>query len=150
MFFLRALPDAATVEGYTGRPDTAETVCAALSMMRRASLLIRRLEKYFARHGLSQLKFLILIVIDREPDRESLRLAEIAERIDVSKPVLHRTIKALTASGLLVAKTDETDRRAEQIFLTPEGRRMLAAILPGYFTEIETFMGEGVAVRQTA
>ena len=65
--------------------------------------MIRKLERYFAGHGLSQLKFHVMIVIDREPEHDSLRQSDIAERIDVSKPVLHRTIGALVDAGLRCA-----------------------------------------------
>lgn len=133
MFFLKDLPQAETVAGYTGSLSDARTVVDELTALRRASLMLRALEQYFSAHGLSQQKFLILIVIDREQDRDSLRLSEIAQRLDVSKPVLHRTLRAMVAGGLLVARPDPEDGRAEQIGLTPAGQTLLQQVLPGYF-----------------
>lgn len=133
MFFLKTLPSLEMVRGYTGDGAAAQGVLEALSMLRRASLLLRRIEHYFAGHGLSQQKFLIMVVIDREPERDSLRLSEIAQRLDVSKPVLHRTVKAMVASGLLEVAPDPNDGRAELIRLSDAACGLLAEIMPGYF-----------------
>ena len=133
MFFLKTLPSLEMVQGYTKNGAAAETVLDALGMLRRASLLLRRIEQYFANHGLSQQKFLIMVVIDREPERTSLRLGEIAERLDVSKPVLHRTIKAMIAADLLASQPDPDDGRSDLIQLTTQAKDLLAQIMPGYF-----------------
>ncbi|WP_435660321.1 MarR family winged helix-turn-helix transcriptional regulator [Leisingera caerulea] len=109
-------------------------ITGALVMMRRASLLIRRLDGYFAAHGLSQLRFLVLIVIDREPERQSLTPNEIAQRIDISKPVLSRTLHALEQDSLIQLAASRTDGRSKEVFLTAEGRQRLHDLLPGYFS----------------
>jgi DNA-binding MarR family transcriptional regulator len=86
------------------------------------------------------LKFHILIVIDREPETDSLRQSEINQRLDVSKPVLHRTVASLLDEGLLVRSEDTEDSRAHRLALTDAGKAMLAAILLGYFETISDFM----------
>ena len=90
MFFLKELPTKAMLDKYTGdlTSDEKTSITEALGIMRQASLLVRNIETYFSSHDLSQLRFLILIVIDREPDRTSLYAHEIASRLDVSRPVL--------------------------------------------------------------
>ena len=130
------------IQGYVERiPDSnTNAIQHALVMMRQASLLVRRLDAYFASHGLSQLRFLVMIVIDREPDRTDLYANEIADRIDVSRPVLTRALKSLDQEGLISSKADESDGRAKRISLTRKGQRRLDAILPGYFREICDFM----------
>lgn len=143
MFFLKQLPAQATISRFTGSPERAAVVDQSLQRMRSASLLIRKIEQYFTAHGLSQLKFLILMVIEREPDRESLRASEIVERLDVSKPVLHRTIQALIAADMMDAQSDPDDKRAEQLFLTEKGRALLIDLLPGYFAIIEAHEWDG-------
>ncbi|WP_324752060.1 MarR family winged helix-turn-helix transcriptional regulator [Roseovarius sp. Pro17] len=132
------------IDGYvsaTGAGDV-DTVAQALSMMREASQLERLLDAYFGGHNLSQLKFHILIVIDREPDTDSLRQGEINQRLDISKPVLHRTVAALLKDKLLLRRDDPEDSRAHRLALTDEGKTVLAAILPGYFETISDFMGK--------
>jgi DNA-binding MarR family transcriptional regulator len=142
MFFLKELPSRGMIEAYTSRYDgvDSETVADALHMMRRASLLIRRLEAYFAEHQLSQLRFLVLIVIDREPERTSLSPNEIAERLDVSRPVMTRTLKSLVDDALIETSGSDRDRRSKDVRLTDAGRKRLLRALPGYFALIMSFM----------
>ncbi len=144
MYFLRELPTRAMIDRYVSETGAGSTdvIEKALSMMRAASELGRLLDTYFSAHNLSQLKFLIMIVIDREPGRDSLRQSEINQRLDVSKPVLHRTINALLSAGLLVRSEDAEDSRAHQLGLTDAGKSILNAILPGYFQVISDFMKE--------
>ncbi|OIQ45270.1 MAG: MarR family transcriptional regulator, partial [Gammaproteobacteria bacterium MedPE] len=68
MFFLKELPTKAMLDKYTSDLTSNEqkSITEALSIMRQASLLVRNIETYFSIHDLSQLRFLILIVIDRE------------------------------------------------------------------------------------
>lgn len=144
MFFLKDLPTRDMISGYVDAAEIGDPakVEDALIMMRRASILVRSIDTYFSSHGLSQLKFLILVVIDREPEKTSLRQSEILQRLDVSKPVLHRTVAAMVADNLLKQETDPDDQRASRLSLTPSGTAALASILPGYFKIITEFMDE--------
>ncbi|WP_291733065.1 MarR family transcriptional regulator [Leisingera sp. F5] len=141
MFFLKELPSQQMVGTYAKDygADPAH-ISSALVMMRRASLLIRSLDAYFAAHGLSQLRFLVLIVIDREPDRTSLTPNEIAQRIDVSKPVMTRTLQSLHKDGLITVSDNPSDGRSKDAALTPEGRQRLQDTLPGYFSLLSEAM----------
>lgn len=143
MFFLKELPSRQMVEAYASTHGVeAQTVEDALSMMRRASILIRRLEAYFADHELSQLRFLTLIVIDREPERHMLTIGEITDRLDVAGPVVTRTLKSLADQGLVSIASDKKDRRTRHVSLTLAGRNKLSSVLPGYFRLIEEAMGK--------
>ncbi len=115
------------------------TVEKNLSTLRNASILLRELEEYFASFGLSQLKFLVLIVIDRDLDKNSLTSAEISERIDVSKSVLSRSINKLIDDNLLKSQSDGQDGRTKQLSLTKKGHKTLQSLLPDYFTLISKF-----------
>ncbi|WP_279350606.1 MarR family winged helix-turn-helix transcriptional regulator [Erythrobacter litoralis] len=130
------------VEGYAERFDNVipDRVVGALKLMREASLLIRKLEAYFASHDLSQLRFLTLILIDREPGRNGLRASEIADRLDVSRPVTTRTLQRLEEADLLSSKQDPEDARSRMLYLTPAGREKLEALLPGYFAILNQAM----------
>jgi len=142
MFFLKELPTRQMLEVYQKHfPDMKiDTVASALRLLRQASLLLRELDTYFAKHDLSQLRFLILVVLDREIDREGLMASEVAARIDVSRPVMTRTLKMLSIDGLLDFDEHDGDGRAKLIRLTSKGRRTLQKVLPGYYREIEQFM----------
>ena len=123
------------VEGYADRHAglDVDAVQDALVLMRRASAMVRRLEAYFATHDLSQLRFLVLIVIDREPERDGLSVSQIAGKLDVSKPVMTRTMTKLVKDGLIEIGADPSDARAKVVRLTANGRAKLADMLPEYF-----------------
>lgn len=123
------------VEGYAERHEglDVDAVQGALALMRRASLMVRRLEAYFAEHDLSQLRFLVLIVIDREPERDGFSVSQIASKLDVSKPVMTRAMARLAEDELIVIDADPADARAKVVRLTLEGRAKLAEVLPRYF-----------------
>ena len=142
MFFLKELPSRAILESYAKRfPQMdVDAVEKALTMLRNASLLLRELEAYFAGHGLSQTRYLTLIVIDREPARNGLLASEIADRLDISRPVVSETLKALQKDGLLETARVERDGRAKLICLTRAGRERLQVLLPGYYEIISRFM----------
>jgi len=152
MFFLKELPSQDMLQAYQDRfPEmNAAVVGEALQMLRRASILIRKLDAYFARHGMSQLRFLILIVIDREPARGGLTSTEILQRLDVSKPVLSRTLQALEADDLIATAPHGIDKRSRLVRLTTEGRERLHALLPGYYELIEDFMRDDAASNRAA
>lgn len=135
MFFLRDLPSKQMVKGYAAHyaPDAEEPIKDALIMMRRASILVRELNNYFSENELSQLKFLILIVIDRESDRDYLSYTQLSHRLDVSKPVVTRTVGSLLKSGWLEEKIDPDDARSKQLKLTAKAKTKLNLLLPGYF-----------------
>lgn len=142
MFFLKELPTRQMIQAYADQypMDNAGSVESALLMMRQASLLVRQIEAYFSTHNTSQLRFLILIVIDREPEKNSLLVSEISERIDVSRPVMTRTLQSMVDERLIIMKTDDSDARAKQVSLTKKGCRFLESVLPGYFDVICNFM----------
>ncbi len=142
MFFLKELPTRQMLEVYKKRfPDMKmDTVESALRLLRQASLLLRILDAYFTKHDLSQLRFLILVVLDREIDRDWLMASEVAARLDVSRPVMARTLKTLSDDKLLDFDEHDTDGRAKLIRLTSKGRWTLHEVLPGYYREIEQFM----------
>lgn len=142
MYFLKELPTRQMLEAYQKRFPTMriDTIEAALRLLRKASLLLRILDAYFATHNLSQLRFLILVVIDREIDRDGLMASEIAARLDVSRPVMARTLKTLSDDELLDFDEHDADGRAKLIRLTSKGRRILREVLPGYYQKIEQFM----------
>jgi DNA-binding MarR family transcriptional regulator len=142
VFFLKDLPSRQMVDGYADRFDDVDApkVLEVLQVMRDGSLLIRELEAYFARHELSQLRFLTMILIDREPDRDCLAASEIADRLDVSRPVVTRTLQSLEKSGLIAISDNPSDARSRNVALTPTGESKLREVLPGYFAILHRAM----------
>jgi DNA-binding MarR family transcriptional regulator len=107
-----------------------------LVMLRRASLFIRKLEAYFMTHNLSQTRFVILMVLDREPDQEEFVISDLVRRLDVSKPVISNSLKSLEKVGFVAVSDCKSDGRAKKISITDLGRRKVYEILPGYYKMI--------------
>lgn len=135
MFFPEELPSKAMIRGHAenNAPEQVKAIDQALKTIRWANLLIRDIEAYCAKHSLTQLQFLILIVIDREPARQWLYHREICARIDVSKPVMTRATRTLEERGLLRIEMDPSDGRARRMALSLSAWHILEATLPGYF-----------------
>jgi DNA-binding MarR family transcriptional regulator len=142
MFFLKELPTRKMLHTYSRKhiDMDIDAMEAALQLLRRASLLMRELEAYFAARGSSQTRFLTMMVIDREPEKWALRPSEIADRLDVSRQVITDTINALVQRGLLSSSRAAGDGRIKCVSLTCDGKKMLADMLPGYFALIKDFM----------
>lgn len=144
MFFLKELPTRKMLEAYHDQfpAMNVDNVQAALYMLRRASILMRVLDIYFSNHGLSQLRYLIMVVLDREKGCEGLMASDVADRLDVSRPVMTRTLQTLASEGMLAVETHGVDARAKLIRLTNVGHKKLYEVLPGYYQLIDTFMKE--------
>lgn len=142
MFFLKELPSRQMLEAYNERfPQmNVEEVEAALNLLRRASVLLRLIESYFAEHDLSQTRFLILVVLDRELEHDGLQAKEIADKLDISRPIVTNTLKSMKEEGLLTICAHAEDGRAKWIMLTDLGREKLYAVLPEYYSIIHNFM----------
>lgn len=142
MFFLKELPTRQMLETYHKRfpKMNVESVETALNLLRKASLLMRELDTYFSSQKLSQLRFLVLIVLDREPSNDGLLASEVAARLDVSRPLTTRTLQTLKDGGLLEFTDHGEDGRAKLVTLTAKGRRTLHKVLPGYYRVIEEFI----------
>lgn len=144
MFFLKDLPSRQMLESYKERfPEmNVDNVGGALRMLRRASILLRQLEAYFAKHDLSQTRFYILIILDREGKDGGLQAMDIADKLDISRPIVTNTLKSLKGREFINISNHTEDGRAKWITLTDQGRDKLNVVLPGYYLTIHDFMNE--------
>lgn len=140
MFFLKDLPTREMISGYAQTLDVVDVQKTndALHMLRQASLLIRRLERYFASHGLSQTQFLVLMILHRDKSKHSHLAAEIREKMDISKPVLSTTLKTMRQRGLILYSCKSMDSRAKPLRISDSGRDLLLKLLPQYFEILQS------------
>ena len=140
MFFLKDLPTRTMISGYARTLDVVDVQKTndALHMLRQASLLIRRLERYFATHGLSQTQFLVLMILHRDKSKDDHLATEIREKMDISKPVLSTTLKTMRQRGLIHYSGKSTDSRAKPLQISDVGRELLLKLLPGYFEILQS------------
>ena len=135
MFFLKFLPMQAMIQNYEGQyPEGAEPqIAQKLQLLREASVLLRKLEEYFRERDFSFTRFLICVILDQADQSGGLSHTQIVERIDVSSPVVSRSLKALVDDGLVRSVTDPENKRFKAQKLTDPGRETLMSLLPGYY-----------------
>lgn len=133
MFFLKYLPTQSLLSNYRDHiPEGAvPQISGQLEMLRKASLLLRDLDDYFRTYDLSLTRFLILVILDGATG--GLQHAQIVERIDVSSPVISRSLGALVSDHLVEVVSDPESKRLKLNRLTDKGRTLLHAIMPGYY-----------------
>jgi DNA-binding MarR family transcriptional regulator len=134
MFFLEDLPDVGMLKGFAERFPEMEidATAACLRLLRVASHLIRNLEAHFSHHGLSQARFLVLVVLERTAEKH-LMPVEIAKQMGISKKNTARLLNFMEDDKLIRRSSHDTDGRASVITMTPKGRSLLHKALPGYY-----------------
>lgn len=135
MFFLKYLPTQSLILNYSEHfpPGAEPQISDKLEMLREASLLLRDLEEFFRASDFSLTRFLICVILDRAEASGGLQHAELVDRIDVSPPVISRSLKALVDDGFVAVDTDEENKRVKRNRLTPAGHERLHALMPGYY-----------------
>jgi DNA-binding MarR family transcriptional regulator len=141
MFFLEELPDTRILKGFAERfPEMEiEATAACLRLLRVASRLIRNLEAHFSRHGLSQARFLVLVVLERTVEKR-LMPVEVAKQMGISKKNTARLLSFMEEDKLVRRTSHDTDGRAFIITITPKGRSLLDKALPGYYRVLNETM----------
>src|ERR1700731_3906942 len=117
MFFLEHLPDPETMSRFAARFPEMEidTTAACLRLLKVASTLLRELEHHFSGHGLSQARFLALVVLEREPAKQLVPV-EIARQMGISKK---NTARLFMEEDKRVSRAShETDGRASIVKIT--------------------------------
>ena len=135
MFFLKYLPTQSLILNYSQHfPAGSEPqIAEKLEMLREASVLLRNLEEYFRERDFSLTRFLICVILDRASGQGGLQHAEIVDRIDVSSPVISRSIKALIEDGCVAVESDPENKRIKRNRLTDDGQSRLLSLMPGYY-----------------
>ena len=87
----------------------------------------RALNAELRRFGLDYARWRVLAVLNEDV---ALSMGRLAELSSVDRTTLTRTLGLMEAEGLIVRKSNESDRRGVDISLTPGGRRALEKILP--------------------
>jgi DNA-binding MarR family transcriptional regulator len=99
---------------------------------------VRRLGQVLERHGLSLPQFEILAVLQLG---EGMTQQELAFRLLVTKGNICGMIDRMAASGWVERRPDPEDRRANRLYLTEPGKRLLAEATPPHHALIRTLMG---------
>ncbi len=143
MFYLKDLPTDSTLEEIAKRyPDldpSALKTCAVL--LRTGSDLLTAFETILGKHGLSQGRFLTLIVMNRTPNR-TINPSTLAEKVGVKRATMTGLLDGLEGKGLIERVAHPEDRRKLGIRLTKKGWQLLDKMLPGYYDHIGKLMAK--------
>ena len=141
MFYLKDLPTDTTLPEFSRRyPNmnpSAIKACAAL--LRTGSELLTAFEAILGLHGLSQGRFLTLIVMNRNPD-EAASPSSLAEKVGVKRATMTGLLDRLERDDLIERRADQQDRRKIGVRLTPKGRQVLTEMLPDYYRRVAKIM----------
>ena len=141
MFFLKDLPTIETLfkltKRYPSLDPTALNTCAIL--LRTGSSLLTKLESFLGKHGLSQGRFLTLIVINRRPDTQ-INPSSLAEKVGVTRATMTGLLDGLERDGLIERVKHDGDRRKIGVKLKTEGINVLNNMLPEYYDKISKIM----------
>ncbi len=141
MFYLKDLPTDTSLHEFSRRypnmnPSAIRT-CAEL--LRTGSELLTTFETVLGNHGLSQGRFLTLIVMNRNPDDE-VSPSFLAEKVGVRRATITGLLDRLERDDLIERLAHQRDRRKIGVRLTSKARQVLAAMLPDYYRSIAKIM----------
>jgi DNA-binding MarR family transcriptional regulator len=141
MFYLKDLPTDTTLQEFSRRypnmnPSAIKT-CAEL--LRTGSELLTTFETTLGSHGLSQGRFLTLIVMNRNPDDVGSP-SFLAEKVGVRRATMTGLLDRLERDDLIERLAHHRDRRKIGVRLTSNGRQVLAEMLPDYYRSIAKIM----------
>jgi DNA-binding MarR family transcriptional regulator len=121
-------------------PDLdAGAVEATLVMLRVASDVLEALAAHLARHGTSQGRFAVLMILDRYEAQELLP-SELAEKIGVTRATMTGLLDGLEKDGFVQRRQHPEDRRALTVHLNEAGRAFLDGMLPEHYRRITALM----------
>jgi len=97
---------------------------------RLAQLLQAELERIFAAHGVNGGEFDVLAALRRAGRPYRLTPTELSKAMIVTSGGMTKRLRALERRGLIRRVPDPSDGRSRAVSLTPEGKRLVEAILP--------------------
>ena len=112
---------------------------ALLSLVRTSSLMQKLSDRFFSQFGLTDVQFNILMIL-KEYGAGGLSQQELSEHLIVTKSNVVGLIDRLERGGYVKRKSHPTDRRFNQIVLTPKGQKLEARIEESYFEEVDKMM----------
>jgi DNA-binding MarR family transcriptional regulator len=143
MLSLRELPRVEVLETEAKRFTTMDpsTVLAFLSVLIVAADVERSVDPHFARYGLSQGRFVILMALRRRPELTATP-AELADHAGVTRATITGLLDALEREELVERSHRADDRRSVHVRMTKKGVSLLDKILPDHYTRIGALMGK--------
>ncbi len=110
-----------------------------LFLLKTWSDVIAALDLHYARHNISRGRFIVLITLYHNTER-NISPAMIAEKVGVTRATVTGLLDGLERDGLILREKDIEDKRALKIRLTPKGKKVIEKILPDHYRRISALM----------
>ena len=116
-----------------------QSVMTSLAIVEFANRSLAAFEAHFARYGLSQGRFAVLIFLFHFPD-ESWTPARLAELAGVRRATMSGLLDVLERDRWIVRRKNPDDGRSREISLSASGRARLTKLLPDHFERVAKSM----------
>ena len=117
----------------------AQSITTSLAIIEFATRCLAYYETHFARYGLSQGRFTILMFLYHFPE-QSWTPAVLAETTGVKRGTMTGLLEVLTKGDWVERRPNPNDGRSSEIHLTRSGRRRLKKLLPNHFARVAQAM----------
>jgi MarR family transcriptional regulator, negative regulator of the multidrug operon emrRAB len=143
MFYLRDLPNYEMIKKRALRYPEIDpaAVEATLMLLRVAVDVLGAFDVWLARHNMSQGRFSMLMLLNRDPER-AMSPSDLAARAGVTRATVTGLLDVLEREGMIQREHAEHDRRMIRVRLTCRGREYLDSILPDYYRRVADLMGD--------
>jgi DNA-binding MarR family transcriptional regulator len=112
---------------------------ALIELLRTAETLWNASRIFFDRWDLSPSQFNVLNLLYDHP--EGCTQIELSRRLIMHRSNVTGLVDRLESRGLLRRTNSQTDRRAFNVILTPEGKKLIEKILPNFYEAAEAVWG---------
>ena len=112
---------------------------ALLSLVRTSSLMQKLSDRFFSQFGLTDVQFNILMIL-KQYGGEGLSQQQLSEQLIVTKSNVVGLIDRLERADYVKRVSHRSDRRFNQIVLTPKGQKLEAKVENSYFKEVDKMM----------
>ncbi|PHC82963.1 MarR family transcriptional regulator [Bacillus wiedmannii] len=142
-FNLQELPSHQTLKKYAESFPEIDiaSVELCLNFLQTARKVSDAFQVYFSKFGLSEGKFIILMLLLRESDH-ALIPSELAEKAGVTRGTITGLLDGLEKDDWIKRQHNKNDRRKWIIILTEEGKKRLVSILPEHYKKTAGLMGQ--------
>ena len=141
MFTLRDVPKYEHIRAVAGKYPELEPASSAswLLLLRVASDMLAVAEDYLAGHGLSQGRFVVMMLLYRTVDVPQ-NPCVIADKAGVTRATITGLLDGLKREEFIAREGQRDDRRKLEVRLTAKGKKFLEGVMPGYFRLIRQCM----------
>lgn len=147
MFYMKELPNEEDFRPLVPEYSSLDTSSVMLFylFLQVGSDMLTAFETYLADHGVSQGRFIVLLLLLRSQVRNNgsgLSPSELAGQAGVTRATMTGLMKGLQRDGLIERMSHDDDRRKVIVRLTPKGKESLNAIFPDYYARIAELMND--------